>query len=73
VAGVGREGPVICARAFQTAVGCVDATRAACAGASANGATGLASDDKNLYGAEADGTVMAWNAATGERAWRPSA
>jgi outer membrane protein assembly factor BamB len=27
----------------------------------------------SLYGAEADGTVMAWNAATGERAWRPSA
>jgi hypothetical protein len=28
------RGPVICARAFQTAVGCVDTTRAACAGAS---------------------------------------
>ena len=71
VAGDGREGPVICARAFQTAVGCVDTTQGSLRWSKpANGATGLASDDKNLYGAEADGTVMAWNAATGERAWQ---
>lgn len=65
-----RQGTVVCARAFQTAVGCVDAadgrvrwTRPA------NGATGVAGDGERLYGAEADGQLLAWRADTGDRAW----
>lgn len=65
-----RAGALVCARAFQTALGCVDAgsgrllwTRPA------NGATGIAGDGERLYGAEADGQLLAWRADTGDRAW----
>ena len=71
VAGVSREGSVICARAFQTSIGCVDAgngnsrwTRPA------NAATGLAGDGARVFGAEADGELLAWRADSGERAWQ---
>ncbi len=68
---VSRQGNVVCARAFQTAIGCVDATDGSLRWSKpANGATGLAGDGQQLYGAEADGQVMAWRADTGERAWQ---
>jgi len=68
---VSRQGSVVCARAFQTAIGCVDATDGSLRWSKpANGATGLAGDGQQLYGAEADGQVMAWRADTGERAWQ---
>lgn len=70
VAGVRRQGNTVCARAFQTAVGCVDAasgnllwTRPA------NGATGVDGDAERIFGTEADGRVIAWRAASGDRAW----
>lgn len=70
VGDVSRQGTVICARAFQAAVGCVDAadgrllwTRPA------NGATGVDGDSELLYGTEADGRVLAWQASSGDRAW----
>ncbi|MDO5288110.1 MAG: outer membrane protein assembly factor BamB [Pseudomonadota bacterium] len=70
VGGVRRQNGVVCARAFQAAVGCVDASSGNVAWTRpANGATGVAGDDERVYGAESDGRVLAWNAASGERAW----
>ncbi len=70
VGGVSRQGNVLCARAFQNAVGCVDSgsgnvrwTKAA------SGATGVAGDGERVYGTESDGRVLAWRADTGDRAW----
>jgi len=70
VAGVSREGSVICTRAFQAAVGCVDAARGTVLWTKpATGATGVRGDRDFIFGAEADGTVVAWRRADGERAW----
>ncbi|MDR2991780.1 MAG: outer membrane protein assembly factor BamB [Burkholderiaceae bacterium] len=70
VGGVVRAGNELCIRAFQTAVGCADATDGKVLWThSASGGTGLAGDDKTLYGAEADGRVLAWQRANGERVW----
>jgi outer membrane assembly lipoprotein YfgL len=70
VGGVSRQDSMVCARAFQTAVGCVDTVTGAVRWSHpANGATGVAGDSARVYGTEADGRVLAWNADTGERAW----
>ena len=70
VAGVSREGTVICARAFQAAVGCVDAARGTVLWTKpATGATGVRGDRDFIFGTEADGTVVAWRRTDGERAW----
>lgn len=67
---VSRDGDVVCARAFQASVGCVNTTRGAVVWTkAANGAQGIHGDDKRLFGTEADGIVKAWNRADGERAW----
>jgi len=71
VAGVSRVNNVICARAFQTSVTCVDAlkgsnlwTRAA------QGHVGLGGSDSLLFGAESDGKLVAWQRSTGQVAWQ---
>ena len=70
VGGVRRQGNVVCARAFQAAVGCVDAYNGNVAWTRpANGATGVDGDDQRVFGAESDGRVFAWRADTGDRAW----
>ncbi|MET4580225.1 outer membrane protein assembly factor BamB [Ottowia thiooxydans] len=70
VSGVSRQGTEICARAFQTAVGCIEAATGTTRWSKpANGATGVAGDGEMLFGAEADGKVMAWRSATGDRGW----
>ncbi|MDR0457548.1 MAG: PQQ-binding-like beta-propeller repeat protein, partial [Burkholderiaceae bacterium] len=71
VGGVVRaDGATLCARAFQTAVGCADAaTGKVLWTRPANGGTGLDGDGKTLYGAEADGRVLAWQQSNGDRAW----
>ena len=70
VGGVSRQGDVVCARAFQTAVGCVDTARGSLRWARpANGATGISGDADRLYGTESDGRVLAWRADNGDRAW----
>lgn len=67
---VSREGDVVCARAFQIAIGCVDAARGTLLWTkSAYGYVGLSGDDKHVYGVESDGKVMAWQRDGGERAW----
>ncbi len=70
VSKVSREGDNVCVRAFQAAVGCVNAitgnliwTRPA------SGYEGLHGNEKFVYGTESDGKVVAWNRETGERAW----
>lgn len=70
VSPVSRSGNVICARAFQAAVGCVNTLRGQVLWTkTANGARGVAGNDTLLFGTESNGTVMAWKQADGERAW----
>jgi outer membrane assembly lipoprotein YfgL len=70
VGGVSRQDGVVCVRAFQTAVGCVDAASGTMLWSRpANGATGVSGDSERIYGTEADGRVLAWRADTGDRAW----
>lgn len=70
VGSVSRVGNVVCARAFQSAVGCVDAltgrllwTKPALA------SEGVGGNDTAVFGAEKDGNVLAWNRTDGERLW----
>ena len=74
VAGVSRVNNVICARAFQTSVTCIDAlkgsnlwTRAA------QGHVGLSGSESLLFGAESDGKLLAWQRSTGQVAWQSEA
>jgi outer membrane protein assembly factor BamB len=67
---VSRQGSVVCARAFQATVGCVDAARGSLLWTRpAHGADGLHGDDRLLFGTELDDKVIAWRRADGERAW----
>lgn len=67
---IGRNGDVVCARAFQASVGCINTARGNVLWSkAANGYLGVHSDDRFVYGAEADGTVNAWKVADGDRAW----
>lgn len=70
VAGFSRVGDTVCVRAFQASVGCVNAARGAVQWTKpANAAVGVHGDDRNVYGTESDGKVIAWRRADGERAW----
>lgn len=70
VGGFSRKGNELCARAFQTAVGCVDALRGTVTWKRpAAGAVGLQGDDLLIYGVESDSRVLAWQRATGEPVW----
>ena len=65
-----RVGPVVCARAFQLGVGCVDAQRGTVLWTKpADGFEGLHGDESLVFGAESDGKLVAWKRADGERAW----
>lgn len=67
---VSRVGDNVCARAFQAAVGCVDAARGAVVWTRpASGADGLGGDETRVFGAESDGRVIAWRRSDGERQW----
>ncbi len=70
VGGVSREGDNLCVRAFQSAVGCVDALRGSVTWKrTASGAVGLSGDDKLVYGVESDARLLAWRRADGEQVW----
>lgn len=65
-----RQGNVVCARAFQAAVGCVNTeagnttwTR------QSDGLVGLAADERQVFGTESNSTVQAWRRSDGERGW----
>ena len=67
---VSRVGSSICARAFQAAVGCVDAATANVSWTqSSKGSDGVAGDEQAVFGAEGNGTVQAWRRNNGERLW----
>lgn len=67
---VSRDGDIVCTRAFQAAVGCVDAARGTLLWTKpAIGFVGVHGDDKHVFGAESDGKLVAWKRADGERAW----
>jgi outer membrane protein assembly factor BamB len=70
VAPAGRQGGVVCARAFQASVGCVDAVRGTVLWTkSASGSVGVQADERFLFGVESDSTLIAWKRTDGERAW----
>jgi outer membrane assembly lipoprotein YfgL len=70
VGGVSRTGDIVCARAFQASIGCVNAARGSLLWTKpANGVQGIDGDERLLFGAEADGTVVAWRRTDGERLW----
>ncbi len=70
VGGVSRDGEVVCARAFQAAVGCVNAGRGNLLWTKpANGAQGVHGDAQFVFGTEGDGRVLAWRRTDGERVW----
>lgn len=70
VGGVSRNGDVVCARAFQASVGCVNAARGSLVWSKpASGAQGVHGDAQSLFGTEGDGRVVAWRRSDGERLW----
>ena len=67
---VSRAGNVVCARAFQSTVGCVDAVRGQVLWSKKSvGSVGVNGDEKLVIGAEADDKLVAWNRVDGERVW----
>jgi outer membrane assembly lipoprotein YfgL len=70
VGGASREGGVVCMRAFQSRVGCVDAVRGTLLWSqAAQGASGLSGNPYAVFGIEADGRIQAWNRDNGSKAW----
>ena len=67
---VSRVGSEVCARAYYASVGCVDAQTGRLIWTKpAVGAEGLSGDEHLVFGTEADGGVVAWRRADGERSW----
>jgi len=74
VAGVSRVNNVVCARAFQTSVTCVDAQKGSNLWTRASqGHVGLSGTQIALFGAESDGKLVAWNRAGGQVLWQSEA
>jgi len=70
----GRVGNQLCVRAFQAAVGCVDAASGRLVWTQpADGAVGLSADAERVYGVERNGRVLAWRRDAGARAWSTDA
>jgi outer membrane assembly lipoprotein YfgL len=67
---VSRQGDNVCVRAFQAAVGCVDAGQARVLWTkTANGSEGVDGDADFVFGTEVNGTVNAYKRTDGDRAW----
>jgi outer membrane assembly lipoprotein YfgL len=65
-----RAGDVVCARAFQSAVGCADAERGTLMWTKIAGGTHAVGGDADLlFGADATDRITAWRTASGEVAW----
>lgn len=70
VSGVHRQGRVLCVRAFQAAVGCVDTARGqALWTRPSQGHQGLDGDEQRVFGVESDSKLRAWNRQDGQPAW----
>jgi outer membrane assembly lipoprotein YfgL len=65
-----RVGSVVCARAFQQAVGCVDAERVTQVWSRPFGGTqAVGGDAQRVFAADGTDRITAWNTATGEVLW----
>jgi outer membrane protein assembly factor BamB len=65
-----RVGSTVCARSFQSAVGCVNVERGTLVWTrNVGGIEGIAADAELVVGADGSDRVTAWRAATGEVAW----
>lgn len=65
-----RSGDLLCARAFQSAVGCVNADRGVAQWSrNVGGVNGIGGDAKIVVGGDASDRLTAWNAANGEVNW----
>ena len=70
VGSASRVGDSVCVRAFQASIGCVNTARGSLSWTKpANGVQGIQGDDRLLFGAEADGTVIGMKRGDGERVW----
>jgi outer membrane protein assembly factor BamB len=70
VSGVSRDGDQVCVRAFQSMVGCVDASNGRVVWSKASvGSTGITGDSTVVFGTESDGKLVAWRRTDGERMW----
>jgi outer membrane protein assembly factor BamB len=70
VAPLVRNGEVLCARAFQSAVGCVSAERGATVWSrNVGGVNGVGGDKEFIYGADGSDRFSAWRIANGDTAW----
>lgn len=67
---VSRLNNVLCVRAFQASVGCVNAERGVLQWTKpADGSVGLDGDERRVFAVESDGKVVTWNRADGESGW----
>jgi outer membrane protein assembly factor BamB len=67
---VHRLGDSVCARAYQSTVGCVDTRQGQVQWSSpSKGLTGVSGDSQSVYGSESDGRVLAWKRSTGDKLW----
>lgn len=65
-----RQGDVICARAFQSSVGCVNAERgSALWNRVVGGTNGIGADDQIVVAGDASDRLSAWKLANGDLAW----
>lgn len=65
-----RQGDVICARAFQSSVGCVNAERgSALWNRVVGGTNGIGADDQVVVAGDASDRLSAWKLANGDLAW----
>ena len=70
VAPANRAEGSVCARAFQSAIGCVDTVRAVTLWTQKSaGVEGLDGDEAVLYGTQSNGTVTAWSRRDGAAVW----
>lgn len=70
VGSVSRVGNTVCARSFNSAVGCVDTdTGRLLWSKPAQGVTGVHGDEQYVFGSETDGRLMAWQRVKGDRGW----
>ncbi len=67
---VSRLNDVVCVRAFQASVGCVNAERGVVQWTKpADGSVGLDGDERLVFAVESDGKVVTWKRADGESGW----
>jgi outer membrane protein assembly factor BamB len=65
-----RVGTTVCARAFQSAVGCANAERATLAWSrNVGGAQAIGGDADLVFGADASDRITAWRTTSGDVAW----